>query len=73
MVEIVKECIKKNKRRIWGYFKLSDGSKTQFECTKEGRERFGKEAWFQWGNKERNLFASVKRVEELIAEWEKNI
>jgi hypothetical protein len=73
MVEIVKELVKKNSRRIWGYFTLSDGSKTQFECTKEDRERLGKEAWFQWGNREENLWASVKRVEELVREWEKDI
>jgi len=36
---IKSESIKRNKNRIWGSFKLSDGSKTNFEMRKG-------ESWF---------------------------
>ena len=52
---IKKEVVNKNRRRIWGYFILGDGSKTKFEMLKG-------EAWFQWGNNTDNLCETVERV-----------
>jgi len=62
MTRIVEEKINRNTRRIWGTFKLSDGSTTKFECKR-------KEAWFQWGNSPDNLCVSVDRVDELVQAW----
>ena len=59
---IIKESVSRNSRRIWGYFKLSDGSKTQFEMKKG-------ESWFQWGNTTDKLCETVDRVESLCNDW----
>ena len=71
MVKVVSESVNKNSRRIWGYFKLSDGSKTQFEQTKENAKNGI--SWFQWGNIKDNLGLTVDRVEELTTEWLENM
>ncbi len=62
MNEIIRETVNRNKNRIWGNFKLSDGSTTKFEMRKG-------ESWFQWGNTTDNLCLTVDRVEELTNEW----
>ena len=62
MAHIVSEKVNRNKSRIWGSFKLSDGSVTKFEMKKG-------ESWLQWGNKTENLSQSVARVEILTTEW----
>lgn len=71
MSKIVRETINKNSRRIWGYFKLSDGTKTQFEQTKENAKNGI--SWSQWGNITENLGVSVERVETLTNEWLESI
>lgn len=73
LAHIVSEHVKQNSRRIWGYFILSDGSKSHFEQTKADLTRLGSGSWFQWGNTTENLYLSVERVEELVAEWKKTI
>ena len=65
MNTIKRETVNKNNRRIWGNFKLSDGSVTKFEMVKN-------ESWFQWGNTTDNLGITVGRVEELTNEWLEN-
>ncbi len=62
MTNIVSEKINRNSRRIWGTFKLSDGSITKFEMRKDN-------AWFQWGNTTENLCLTVDRVKKLTDEW----
>lgn len=62
MAYVKEEHINHNKRRIWGTFILSDGSRTHFEM-KRG------ESWFQWGNTQDNLCETVNRVEKLCNEW----
>lgn len=62
---IKSEKVNRNSRRIWGSFKLSDGSITNFEMIKG-------ESWFQWGNTEDNLCLTVNRVEQLCEEWLNN-
>ena len=71
MSKIVRETIHKNSRRIWGYFKLSDGTKTEFEQTKENAKNGV--SWFQWGNSRENLGLTVERVEQLTREWLESI
>lgn len=62
MVKVKEEIVHKNKSRIWGEFKLSDGTTTKFELRKGN-------AWFQWGNSTENLGLTVDRVNELTEEW----
>ena len=62
MLTIKKETINRNSKRIWGSFKLSDGTTTKFEMCKG-------EAWFQWGNISSNMGLTVDRVEELCDRW----
>lgn len=44
---------------VKGWFKLSDGSKTNFCISPNGE-------WEQWGNTRENLGASVLFIEELV-------
>jgi hypothetical protein len=44
---------------VKGWFKLSDGTKTNFTISKHGE-------WEQWGNTRDNLGVSVPFIEELI-------
>ena len=60
-VYIKQETVNKNSKRIWGSFKLSDGTKTKFEMVKG-------EGWFQWGNFPDNLGITCERVDELCNE-----
>jgi len=62
MAHIIAETIHSNRRRVWGIFKLSDGSKTKFEMKRD-------ESWFQWGNTCNNLSATVGRVEYICNRW----
>lgn len=62
MPTIIKEKVNRNSKRIWGTFRLSDGSTTRFEMRKG-------ESWFQWKNSTENLGETVERVEELCSEW----
>jgi hypothetical protein len=48
-----------NSNEVKGWFKLSDGTKTQFTINKYGE-------WEQWGNSRDNLGVSVPFVEELV-------
>lgn len=63
MVHVINETIHQDKNRIWGQFKLSDGSVTKFERAK------GDPSWFQWGNITNNLCLTVGRVEQLTNQW----
>jgi len=69
MVKVVKEVVHRNTQRIWGYFKLSDKSKSCFEMTKRNLKHLGDGAWFQWGNSQENLGITVDRVVQLCQEW----
>ena len=69
MVTVVKETIHENNSRIWGEFKLSDGSTTQFEMSRADIKSLGEGAWFQWGNTTDKLWLTVKRVEDLTRNW----
>lgn len=69
MVHVIKETINQNARRIWGTFKLSDGSTTKFEQTSSDLKRLGDGSWFQTGNRTNNLSITVLRVEQLVTEW----
>lgn len=71
MLKVVKESVHENKSRIWGEFKLSDGSATQFEMTREGLRSLGVGAWQQWGNRTDNLWLTVGRVEKLTRAWQR--
>lgn len=62
MKYIKSEKINSNRNRIWGSFKLSDGTTTKWEMSKGN-------SWFQWGNSTENLGLSVDRVEQLTNEW----
>lgn len=62
MPHVIRETVHRNSKRIWGSFKLSDGSLTKFEM------KMG-ESWFQWGNTTENLGLTVDRVTELTKEW----
>lgn len=73
LTKILREHVEENGSRIWGYFSLSDGTRTQFECKKRDLERLGDGAWFQWGNTTENLWLSVERVEQLVGEWQATI
>lgn len=46
---------------IKGYFKLTDGTKTNFSIDKQGE-------WHQWGNTRDNLCLTVPNVERLVTE-----
>ena len=72
MVHVVRETVHQNSRRIWGEFKLSDGSVTHFEMTKENLKNLGEGAWFQWGNTTDNLGVTVGRVEQLTNQWQRD-
>lgn len=63
MVKIVKETVFHTNKRVWGRFKLSDGSVTKFEMSRAD------ESWHQWGNNTDNLKITVNRVEQLCKEW----
>lgn len=63
MVHIVKETVHQNSKRIWGYFKLSDNSRTRFEKT-------ATTGWIQWGNTTDKLGITLDRVKQLTADWD---
>lgn len=63
MAEYIRsENIHRNKQRIWGSFRLNDGSVNKFEMRKG-------ESWFQWGNTTDNLYITVERIEQLCNDW----
>ncbi len=68
-MRIIKEVVHQNTKRIWGYFILSDKSKTSFEMTLRNYKSLGSGAWFQWGNTTDNLYLTVDRVELLCNKW----
>lgn len=70
MVRVIGATVQKNSKRIWGKFKLSDGSVTQFEQTLENAKNGI--SWFQWGNTTGNLGLTVDKVERLVSEWLKD-
>lgn len=59
---IKSEKVNRNSRRIWGSFKLTDGSTTKFEMLKG-------DSWNQWNNTTSNLCLTVDRVKLLCEEW----
>lgn len=65
MNRIISKKVNSNKNRIWGSFKLSDGSNTKFEMSKGN-------SWFQWGNSTENLGVTVDLVESICNEWLEN-
>lgn len=46
---------KSNKNVIKGYFKLTDGTKTNFEVDSNGE-------WNQWGNKTENMCVTTQKL-----------
>jgi hypothetical protein len=48
LTKIAGESVQKNSQRIWGTFKLSDGTTTHFSLTRENVKNGV--SWFQWGN-----------------------
>jgi hypothetical protein len=62
MATVKTEKVNRNANRIWGSFKLSDGTTTKFEMVKGN-------GWNQWGNSTDNLYLTVSRVEHLCNDW----
>lgn len=59
MIKVKSTKITNIKNGIRGYFKLTDGSKTNFEIDKQGE-------WYQWGNTTDNLTLTVPRIYNII-------